>query len=141
MTKKLTVSVILLSFLVLLISCQDEKKSTDSLKVKDYGITNQKVLADIKEGIHQPTGLIAGNGITEVLVKCLSCHSSKLITQNRATADGWKSMIEWMYETQNLPNLGESEPIIIAYLAEHYAPTTSGRRKALTDIDWYELSD
>lgn len=141
MNKTAMVSIVMLSILAVLVSCQTEMEQKNNVEVIDYGITNQQVLSKIVDGIHEPTGLIAGKGMTEVLVKCLSCHSSKLITQNRATEEGWKTMIEWMYETQNLPNLGESEPIIIAYLAEHYGPTASGRRKGLSDIDWYELSD
>jgi hypothetical protein len=69
----------------------------------------------------------------------LACHSSKLITQNRATADGWRHIIHWMQETQNLWDLGANEDIIVDYLARNYAPEAAGRRVPLTSIEWYEL--
>jgi len=44
-----------------------------------------------------------------------------------------------MYKTQNLPQLGDQEPIIVAYLAKNYPPEKTGRRKPLEDVEWYEL--
>jgi hypothetical protein len=96
---------------------------------------------EIIDGIHIPTGLAYGKGYTIVKATCLSCHSSKLITQNRATRDGWAEMIRWMQKTQGLPSLGNKESIILDYLAKHYAPTENGRRKGLdtTQFEWYIL--
>ncbi len=129
----------LIIIVYILAGCQEESHTT--IGKEDYGIKNQQVLSKVVDGLHEPTGLKAGIGLTEVLRHCVSCHSAKLITQNRATKEGWKTMIHWMYETQNLPKLGESEQIIIAYLAEHYPPGSSGRRKGLTEIDWYDLPE
>jgi CxxC motif-containing protein (DUF1111 family) len=81
------------------------------------------------------------DGFNQVKASCLACHSSKLITQNRATRDGWKKMIRWMQETQNLWDLGPNEDIILDYLAKNYAPEETGRRAQLTDIEWYVLED
>lgn len=95
----------------------------------------------IIDGIHVKTGLAAGNHLDLVIGNCTSCHSAKLITQNRASRAGWKQMIDWMQETQGLQNLGRSEGKILDYLAEHYAPVHIGRRQNL-DIDaiqWYVL--
>jgi hypothetical protein len=46
-----------------------------------------------------------------------------------------------MQSTQGLWDLGEAEPIILDYLATHYAPEESGRRAAidLDAIEWYIL--
>jgi len=95
----------------------------------------------IEEGIHVKTGLAAGDHLDLVIGSCTSCHSAKLITQNRASKEGWKQMIDWMQETQGLQNLGRSEGKILDYLAEHYAPVHIGRRQNLDieAIQWYVL--
>ncbi len=95
--------------------------------------------AEIVDGIHVNTGLKAGEGLNAVIQNCTPCHSSRLITQNHMTREGWKSTIEWMQETQNLWDLGDNEDLIITYLATNYAPQEKGRRAPLTNIEWYEL--
>lgn len=96
---------------------------------------------EIVDGIHVETGLAYGTGFSIVKSTCLSCHSSKLIIQNRATREGWQEMIRWMQSTQGLPALGTKESLILDYLAEHYAPVETGRRMALdtNEIAWYML--
>lgn len=96
---------------------------------------------EIVDGIHVATGLKAGEGLDVVIANCTACHSAKLITQNRADKKGWKNMIVWMQETQNLWNLGANEEVIVNYLAKNYAPEKKGRRAPLTNIEWYELED
>ena len=83
------------------------------------------------------------DGVSKELVvaNCVHCHSYKLISQNSATREGWKSMIVWMQETQGLWPLGQSEDQILDYLSENFAPKNAGRRAPLMDIDWYELQD
>lgn len=95
----------------------------------------------IADGVHLGTGLIAGEGLNLVIANCTGCHSAKLITQNRATEEGWVRVIRWMQETQNLWDLGENEKAIVDYLAKHYAPEKKGRRAPLSDIEWYELKE
>ena len=93
----------------------------------------------IENGIHVRTGLYADDNLDLVIGTCTSCHSSKLIAQNKATRVGWKNMIKWMQETQGLADLGKSEPIVLDYLAKYYAPKDTGRRKNLDKIKWYVL--
>jgi cytochrome c1 len=93
----------------------------------------------IKDGVHVKTGLLEGEGLRVVITHCTACHSAKLITQNRATKDGWRNMIRWMQQTQNLWELGDNEEIILNYLATQYAPQKKGRRSNLKNIEWYEL--
>ncbi|MDA9774246.1 hypothetical protein N9B82_04740 [Saprospiraceae bacterium] len=95
----------------------------------------------VEDGIHLRTGLHSDENLQMIITTCTSCHSAKLITQNRATREGWKSMISWMQETQGLGNLGKKEPIVLDYLAKYYAPKETGRRKTLdvSEIEWYEL--
>lgn len=87
------------------------------------------------------TGLVKADGMNLVIGHCTGCHSADLITQNRATREGWIKVIRWMQETQNLWDLGDSEEAIVTYLAKHYAPEHTGRRLPLTDIEWYELEE
>lgn len=91
------------------------------------------------DSIDQTTGLVIDDALPIVVGNCTACHSAQLIAQNRATREGWKSMIVWMQQTQNLWDLGENEDVILDYLAEHYAPEQAGRRKNLENIEWYEL--
>lgn len=96
----------------------------------------------IENGIHLRTGLIDADGMYVVIGNCTNCHSARLITQNRMTAERWHETIDWMQETQNLWDLGENEEVIVNYLVTNYPPKESnGRRSQLTDIDWYELED
>jgi hypothetical protein len=95
----------------------------------------------VKNGIHVQTGLVYAEGFEEVRAICTSCHSAKMVTQNRATREGWIQMIRWMQETQGLWQLGPAEPKILDYLAKHYAPEAVGRRSNLdiAEIEWFIL--
>jgi len=96
----------------------------------------------VENGIHVKTGLSADPNLKLIIGSCTSCHSAKLITQNRATRQGWKSMIDWMQETQGLNDLGDNEPVILDYLAKYYSPVEVGRRENLDieAIEWYILN-
>ena len=96
---------------------------------------------EIADGIHLPSGLIVAEGWEIVRRNCTACHSGQLVAQNRATKEGWEKMIRWMQSTQGLWDLGEAEPIILDYLATHYAPEETGRRAAIDieAIEWYIL--
>lgn len=96
----------------------------------------------VVDGIHLSTGLAYGEGFEVIRATCTACHSAKLVTQNRATRAGWEQMIRWMQETQGLWDLGKQEPIILDYLARHYAPEEIGRRANLDveQIEWFMLN-
>lgn len=98
-------------------------------------------LEKIENGIHLATGLKVAEGWEVVRSTCTACHSAALVTQNRATYDGWEDMIRWMQETQGLWDLGENEEAILAYLSENYAPEQAGRRPNINvdEIEWYIL--
>jgi hypothetical protein len=110
-------------------------------KADQPAVVAEALLPEYENGIHLATGFKEGENLNLVIANCTSCHSAKMVTQNRATRDGWLTMIKWMQETQNLWDLGDSEPLILDYLAKYYAPEKAGRRQPLTDIDWYELED
>jgi hypothetical protein len=77
------------------------------------------------------TGLVIAPGFDLVKVQCTVCHSAALITQSRASREGWLAMIRWMQESQGLWPLGANEAPILDYLATHYPPSSSGRRRPL----------
>lgn len=93
------------------------------------------------DNTYKSSGLVVDKELPLVVNNCTACHSAKLIIQNRATREGWKNMVVWMQETQNLWDLGPNENKILDYLARHYAPEKTGRRKNLENIDWYDLKD
>jgi len=95
----------------------------------------------IENGIHVRTGLLDGEGLMTVVNNCTNCHSAKLVIQNRMNEERWAATIDWMQRTQNLGDLGSNEKIIINYLVANYPPQKVGRRRNLTNIDWYELED
>ena len=107
--------------------------ATEPLPVGEVG--------EIINGIHTATGFKTGDGLDLVIANCTACHSSKLVIQNRATREGWESMIQWMQETQNFWDLGPNQDVILNYLARNYAPENKGRRANLENIEWYELED
>lgn len=96
-------------------------------------------VSGIVNGVDTETGLIAKGNWEIVRANCTSCHSAKLITQNRQDREGWKGLIVWMQETQGLWDLGDNETLVLDYLATHYAPEDKGRRAPLKDVEWYVL--
>ena len=93
----------------------------------------------IENGIHLRTGLVDGDGLMTVVNNCTNCHSAKLVTQNRMSAERWNATIRWMQETQNLWDLGPNQDIIVNYLVTNYPVQDVGRRAVLSNIEWYEL--
>ena len=93
----------------------------------------------IENGIHVRTGLIDAEGLQVVINNCTNCHSAKLVTQNRMNAERWNATIRWMQKTQNLWDLGENQKVIVDYLVANYPVEEKGRRRQLSNIEWYEL--
>ncbi|MEM9885717.1 MAG: hypothetical protein AAF849_07485 [Bacteroidota bacterium] len=117
------------------------KAQTEQMQADFYDSFAVNVEEDVKDGIHTATGLVYAEGFEVVRASCTTCHSAQLVIQNRATREGWEQMIDWMQATQGLWELGEQEPIILDYLATHYAPEAIGRRANLNveKIRWYIL--
>lgn len=93
----------------------------------------------VENGIHVRTGLIDAPGLMETVNNCTTCHSAKLVMQNRMSKERWHATIRWMQETQNLWDLGDQEDIIVDYLVTNYPPQKKGRRQSLSEIQWYSL--
>lgn len=99
----------------------------------------KEAMVETEKSTADPTEFIAGEHRLLVVANCTGCHSGKLVTQNRATREGWRNMIRWMQETQNLKDLGPDEEKILDYLSTHYAPAKQGRRQNLQVEEWYSL--
>ncbi len=111
-------------------------------KEKDtYIETPENDTERIENGIHLRTGLKEGVGLTETINNCTTCHSAKLVTQNRMDRERWTATIRWMQKTQNLWDLGPNEEIIVNYLVTNYPPGKKGRRENLDNVEWYELKN
>ena len=138
----------LFSFVILLVTISGMflyfAKHPEKLSFKGTPETQTIVIGEsdtksFENGVHVATGFVVDEGMELVIQNCTNCHSAKLVTQNRMSADGWQATIQWMQETQNFWDLGKNEEKIIAYLAKNYGPAVKGRRLNLTDVEWYQL--
>ena len=94
--------------------------------------------------IDAETGLAIDDQLMLVKGQCTACHSSKLILQSHFPREKWVERIRWMQRTQNLWDLGESEPAILTYLTKHYGPVNrafDGRREPLKAVQWHSRSN
>ncbi len=103
----------------------------------------QEILSTEPDSLDAQTGMVIASGFELVRANCTICHSADLVTQNRASREGWEQMIRWMQEKQGLWDLGEQEGPILDYLSTHYAPEAVGRRANLpaSELEWYRLSE
>jgi len=77
--------------------------------------------------------LVMAPGYELVLQHCVRCHGPRQFLQQRGSRDTWRGLIRWMQRDHGMPAIDEGiEDQIVEYLAVHYAPTESGRRRALT---------
>ncbi len=111
--------------LALLAACEKEQAADNTAKEKAPAVAAE-VQIDPVTGFKM-TGdweLVRGN--------CTACHSAKLITQQRGTAQQWLAMIRWMQKKQNLWQFDPgTESRIIAYLSENYPPGATRRRATI----------
>jgi hypothetical protein len=113
-------------------------ETTESMEAQD----SEQLSLDpnaIVDGVHVRTGLKDGPGLTQVVNNCTTCHSAKLVIQNRMGKEQWNATIRWMQQTQGLWDLGNNHEIIVNYLITQYPPIKKGRRAPLVDIEWYDL--
>jgi hypothetical protein len=113
-------------------------ESKAQIKTLTY-IANATALTDTTK-IDPETGLIVDENLYMVKAQCTGCHSTKLISANHFTREGWKQKIRWMQANHNLLELGETEKQVLDYLEKNYAPVqVVSRRAPLKDIKWYDL--
>ena len=91
--------------------------------------------ADAKDKLKydKDSGFVIDSGFEIVKANCTACHSAALVTQNRMSRETWLETIRWMQKSQGLWPLMANEPIILDYLAKHYSPSDTGRRKNLPE--------
>ncbi|MDP5120416.1 MAG: hypothetical protein NWQ46_02385 [Spirosomaceae bacterium] len=126
------ITVLITALIFGITSCKTAQQSVEEME------ENTAAVVDGKDAI---TGLFLDENLKFVQAHCTGCHSSKLISMNRFTREGWKEKIVWMQQTQKLWDLGEAEPLVLDYLAKYYAPEErSLRRQPLEVKEWYELN-
>lgn len=92
----------------------------------------EPAVAAAEPALDPATGLVMAQDWEIVRAHCTGCHSAKLVTQQRGTAQQWLTMIRWMQEKQNLWQFDDdTESRIIAYLASNYPPDAARRRAAI----------
>jgi len=75
------------------------------------------------------TGLVIADGWEMVKGQCTICHSARLITQSQMSRQSWIDSIRWMQAGQGLWDLGETEPVILDYLATNYSVRPGNLRR------------
>ncbi len=93
-----------------------------------YPAAAQTTNADIDPA----SGLVKAGPWELVRANCSACHSTRLVTQQRANKTQWLDLIRWMQKEQNLWKMPpQIEASIVDYLATYYAAPKSQRRAAL----------
>lgn len=142
--KKLKIKRILLLLITVgfIIAYQLNKSNSGTEESPGERIPKSSAGSRIVNGREVQTGLVAGEGLETVKASCTVCHSSALILQNRFSREQWQEKIVWMQKTQGLWDLGKNEAVILDYLEANYAPEElKGRRRPLSEIEWYHLKD
>ena len=122
---RLALKLLALMSMALLAACAKEQATDEAAKEKAPAVA-----AEIQ--IDPVTGFKMTGDWELVRGNCTACHSARLITQQRGSAEQWLTMIRWMQEKQNLwPFDPGTETRIIAYLSENYPPEAARRRAAI----------
>lgn len=73
-------------------------------------------------------GLPEANGREEVFFACSTCHSIKLVLQQRLSRDDWDETLEWMVEEQGMPPLdSDRRERVLDYLGGVLGPEAPRR--------------
>lgn len=93
---------------------------------------------DQKPSIDPRTGLVMAAGFDLVAATCATCHSGKLVAQNRGTRRDWDERLRWMQAKHNLWELpADTRAQILDYLATNYGidddAARHGRRRPLPE--------
>jgi hypothetical protein len=115
----------LLGVVLLFSGCSKEEPAPEPLGEPETLVRTEPELDPV-------TGLKMTGDWEIVRANCMACHSGKLITQQRGSAQQWLTMIRWMQKKQNLWQFDPAtEEKIITYLADNYPPSDAQRRAAL----------
>jgi len=76
--------------------------------------------------------LVIAPGSELVVQYCIACHGPRQFLQQRGSRDTWRGLIRWMQKDHGMAALPEQiEDRIVEYLAKHYAPEATGRRRPI----------
>ena len=115
----------ILGVVLLFSGCSNEEPAPEPL-------AEPETLVSTEPEFDPVTGLKMTGDWEIVRANCMACHSGKLITQQRGSAQQWLTMIRWMQKKQNLWQFDPAtEEKIITYLADNYPPSDAQRRAAL----------
>ena len=133
------IALIMILGLGLLLSSFRQESSVNS-KIKPLAYPANTISFSDTTKLDPETGLIVDENLFMVKAQCTGCHSTKLISANHFSREGWKQKIRWMQANHNLWELGETEKQVLDYLEKNYAPVqVVSRRAPLKDIQWYDL--
>jgi len=132
--------IVFLGLGLVLSSFRQETKSKNKSSSNDFSFISTNTFLSDTTKLDKETGLVVDENLYMVKAQCTGCHSTKLISANHFTRDGWKQKIRWMQANHNLWDLGETEKQVLDYLEKNYAPQQMvSRRAPLKDIKWYDL--
>ena len=132
--------IVFLGLGIVLSSFRPETESNIKFSSSDFSLISTNTFASDTTKLDKETGLVVDENLYMVKAQCTGCHSTKLISANHFTRDGWKQKIRWMQANHNLWDLGETEKQVLDYLEKNYAPQQMvSRRAPLKDIKWYDL--
>lgn len=67
--------------------------------------------------------LPAGPGREEVFYNCYTCHSFRIIKQQRLPEAVWDELMDWMVEKHGMPPLNpEDRKAVVSYLTKNFGP-------------------
>ncbi|MCF2444279.1 hypothetical protein L0657_09955 [Dyadobacter sp. CY345] len=132
--------IVFLGLGILFSSFRQETKTQNGISSDELpSISTTRFLSDTTK-LDKETGLVVDENLYMVKAQCTGCHSTKLISANHFTRDGWKQKIRWMQANHNLWDLGETEKQVLDYLEKNYPPKQMvSRRAPLKDFKWYDL--
>lgn len=132
--------IVFLGLGILFSSFRQETKSKNGNSSYELPSIHATTLLSDTTKLDKETGLVVDENLYMVKAQCTGCHSTKLISANHFTRDGWKQKIRWMQANHNLWDLGETEKQVLDYLEKNYPPQQMvSRRTPLKDIKWYDL--
>jgi cytochrome c len=96
---------VLLGALAVLVTVKSTLASDDAVDA------DEALLASLPEG----------PGKEESFYLCHTCHSFRLVSQQRLSRAHWDETLDWMVEEQGMPELDDEErALILDYLGTHY---------------------
>ena len=99
--------------------------SASELSTWQVALLQQAKQGDSPKQVDWSVFLPSGKGQMQVGSYCSTCHDLKtVVSDRRADAEGWKSIVEDMVLSKGAPAPEEDIPVMAAYLAQYFGPST-----------------